>query len=190
MHLTLYNESYDVFCRMLPNHGASILEIGCGPGNITNYIAQKLPHLQILATDVSPQMVALAQKNLPHVTFKVLDAREIVQLTERFNAVICGFCIPYLEKEDVARMFINFNQLLKPNGVIYLSTIEGEYSQSKLEYSSDSKLSTFVHYYSEKEITDELIKNQFSISEIIRIPYLKRDGKHDTHLVFIAKKLI
>ena len=38
MHLDLYNETYDFLCNTLPNGHSSILEIGCGPGNITKYL--------------------------------------------------------------------------------------------------------------------------------------------------------
>ena len=33
--IDLYNDSYDGFCTLIQKENASILEIGCGPGNIT-----------------------------------------------------------------------------------------------------------------------------------------------------------
>ena len=35
MDLDLYNNTYDYFCELVKDN-AKILEIGCGPGNITN----------------------------------------------------------------------------------------------------------------------------------------------------------
>ncbi|MBD3580922.1 hypothetical protein [Flavobacterium selenitireducens] len=34
MDLDLYDDTYDAFLAELP-HGAKLLELGCGPGNIT-----------------------------------------------------------------------------------------------------------------------------------------------------------
>ena len=41
MDLDLYNDTYDQFCELLLKKNASILEIGCGPGNITKYLLSK-----------------------------------------------------------------------------------------------------------------------------------------------------
>ena len=38
MHFDLYNNSYNHLCRLLPQPKAEILEIGCGPGNISRYL--------------------------------------------------------------------------------------------------------------------------------------------------------
>ena len=35
MDLELYNDSYDILVEQIINKQANILEIGCGPGNIT-----------------------------------------------------------------------------------------------------------------------------------------------------------
>lgn len=40
MNLEVYNESYDLFCNTVHTPNASILEIGCGPGNITKYLSK------------------------------------------------------------------------------------------------------------------------------------------------------
>ena len=40
MDLALYNDSYGYFCSALDKPQAKILEIGCGPGNITMYLIQ------------------------------------------------------------------------------------------------------------------------------------------------------
>lgn len=41
--LTMSNDSYDLFCDLIPKNNPSIFEIGCGPGNITKYLQTKRP---------------------------------------------------------------------------------------------------------------------------------------------------
>jgi 2-polyprenyl-3-methyl-5-hydroxy-6-metoxy-1,4-benzoquinol methylase len=65
MDLSLYDESYDDFCQLLQKKNASILEIGCGPGNVTKYLLGKRPDYKIHATDAAPSMLALAKINNP-----------------------------------------------------------------------------------------------------------------------------
>lgn len=68
MHLAIYNETYDFFCAALAKE-ASVLDLGCGPGNITKYLLTKLPSLSITGIDVASNMVALAKKNNPTAVF-------------------------------------------------------------------------------------------------------------------------
>lgn len=188
MDLSIYDKTYDQFCDLLSQGKTTILEIGCGPGNITRYLTNKLPQTSILATDVSPQMVNYAKDNVPKAIFKVIDAREIATIGSHFNGIMCGFCVPYLAMEDLSKLINDCNILLNSNGILYLSAIEGNYTDSNYEYSSDGKLKTFVHYYSETDLKNELMKNKFSLIDIIRIPYQKKDGSKQFHLIVIASK--
>jgi 16S rRNA A1518/A1519 N6-dimethyltransferase RsmA/KsgA/DIM1 with predicted DNA glycosylase/AP lyase activity len=43
MDLDFYNESYDIVSDLLIQAKASLLEIGCGPGNISRYLYQSGP---------------------------------------------------------------------------------------------------------------------------------------------------
>jgi 2-polyprenyl-3-methyl-5-hydroxy-6-metoxy-1,4-benzoquinol methylase len=43
MNLTLYDASYDTFCKMIGNSNAKILDAGCGPGMISKYLLSKYP---------------------------------------------------------------------------------------------------------------------------------------------------
>lgn len=188
MDLTIYNDSYDKFCELIVHSDASVLEIGCGPGNITKYLVNKRPELKITATDVSPNMIALAKQNVIAAEYLVIDAREIGKLKRTFNGIMCGFCIPYLAKEDVNKMIKDCYDLLTAKGILYISAIEGSYDRSKFEYGSVPDLKTFVHYYTEEDLSNELIKNGFKIADTFHIPYLKKDGSQDTHLILIAIK--
>ena len=186
MELDLYNDSYDLFCSRIRPAGR-LFEIGCGPGNITRYITDNRPDLSIDAIDVAPNMVELAQKNIPSGNFRVLDCRNIDTITKKYDAILCGFCIPYISKEECCNFIENCNSLLVPGGVLYLSCIEGDYDQSGFEIGSTGD-QAYVHYYTEEFVLDELNKNKFTNQEIVKIKYVKRDGKNQIHLIFIANK--
>ena len=59
MDLNLYNDTYDRFCEEVNIDKATILDIGCGSGNITKYILNKRPDFRIKGIDTSPNMIEL-----------------------------------------------------------------------------------------------------------------------------------
>ena len=130
MDLDLYNDTYDTFADLILKTNSPVLEIGCGPGNITKYLLTKNPSLKIKGIDISENMIRLARKNNPNAEFEILDTRKIHCLNKTFDAIICGFCIPYLSKSDCSKLIADCKDLLNDSGILYLSFVEGNYEDS------------------------------------------------------------
>ena len=64
MNLEIYYDTYKKFCDLVEIENAAILEIGCGPGNITKQMLSIRPDLEILGIDYAPKMIELASKNV------------------------------------------------------------------------------------------------------------------------------
>ncbi len=188
MDFDLYNDTYDTFCELVQKPEARVFEIGCGPGNIIRYLLSKRPDLQIEAIDVAPNMIELARKNNPSATFKVMDCREIDKLTENYDAIICGFCMPYLSREDCAKLIKDCAGLLSSGGILYFSTIEGNYSQSGYEVGSSGD-KAYVNYHEEANLLQGLKENSFELVNLVRKQFQKPDGTPSTHLIFISRKV-
>lgn len=187
-HLDLYNDTYDLFCSLLPQRNSHVLDIGCGPGNITNYLLRKRPDLRITGIDLAPNMLSIAQKNNPTAHFELLDCRELRTLNEKFDAIISGFTIPYLSKEETSQLLCDCEQLLNPGGVFYFSLIDGRYEDSDYVFASNMTDKSFVYYYSSVKIMSMLAKHNLRIVQVEDIPWKTASGKVDTHLVFICAK--
>ena len=186
MDLDLYNDTYDLLCKQI-NSDANILEIGCGPGNITRYLLSKFPDLKMEGIDVAPAMIKLAKENNPFADFKVMDCREIDTLTKKYDAIVCGFCMPYLSKEDCEKLIKDSAILLNNGGIIYFSTIEGEYEKSGYEAGSRGD-KAYVYYHTEKHLKKTLKENNLELVELMRKEYPK-DGEMSVHIIFIGKKI-
>lgn len=187
MDFDIYDDSYTLFCSELNNPKGSILEIGCGPGNITHQLRSQLPEVSILATDVASEMIEVAQKNVENVQFEVLDARDIDSLKGKFDAIMCGFCVPYLDKTDLGLLIQNSTTLLNDRGIIYLSFIEGNYSDSQLQIGKTGD-SMKVHYYEESDVLGLFKKNCIAPIQTIRVPYALADGSEQIHLIVLGRK--
>lgn len=117
MNLDLYDDTYDTFCEQVNIENSTILEIGCGPGNITKYLLNKRPDFRIEGIDILPNMIELAKANNPTADFKVMDCREIDKLQSKFDGIICGFCFPYLSEFDSSKLVKGCGNLLNDKGV-------------------------------------------------------------------------
>lgn len=188
MDLSLYNESYDRLCEALKKKNSAVLELGCGPGNITKYLLSKRPDFNIDALDVAPEMIRLAQQNVPKANFNVMDVRDISQIQKKYDAIVCGFCMPYLSASDWRKCLADCTELLLSGGVFYLSFVAGNPNDSDYQQGSSGDRTYF--YYHDLEDTIEEIKNQnFTVLNLIRVPYLKSDQTSEEHTIIIAKKV-
>lgn len=187
MDVSLYHNSFDFFCDSIKKQNAHVLELACGPGNITNYLLRKRSDLKILGTDLAPNMIELAKQNNPTATFSILDCREILSLNKTYNAVMCGFCLPYLSKEETKQLFIDTFKILTPGGVFYISTMEDDYSNSGFRKGSQGD-EMFMHYYLERDLNLMLREIGFKIKTVNRVKSEMTDGSVVTDLILIAEK--
>ncbi len=187
MDLDLYHDSFDEFCNNIKKVDADILDVACGPGNITRYLLKHRPDFKILGVDLSPKMIALAQKNNPQAEFQVMDCRSISALNKQYDGLICGFCLPYLSKEESIELIKNASKVLTINGLIYISTMEDDYSQSGYKTSSSGD-KMFIHYHEADYLTQALNENGFKIIDLHRQIYTTQDESPTIDLIIIAEK--
>jgi len=136
-----------------------LLEIGCGPGNITQYLLEKNSDFDILGIDIAPNMIELAKKNNPTADFAVMDTREINTLNSKYDGIIAGFCLPYLSQTECEDLILNSYELLNDNGVIYLSFVEGNGEESGFKVGKAGRV--YFYYHNINDLKDKLIKKNF-----------------------------
>jgi 2-polyprenyl-3-methyl-5-hydroxy-6-metoxy-1,4-benzoquinol methylase len=187
MYLELYNESYNLFCDSIKLNKARILDVGCGPGNITKYIKSKRNDFEILGIDNAPNMVKLAKKNNPTENFKILDCKNIDKIKKKFDGIISGFCIPYLSPNECEKLISDCHTLLKNEGYLYISFVGGKATQSGIiTGSSGDKM--FFYYYKEMELLKQFSKYNFELVRNIKVNYQKTEGKIEIHTILILRK--
>ncbi|WP_282088528.1 class I SAM-dependent methyltransferase [Aquimarina algiphila] len=189
MDLAMYHDTFDLFCESIEKKNTEVLEVGCGPGNITKYMLQKRPDFKLLATDVSSKMIELAKINNPTTQIEMLDCRKITTLTQKYDAIISGFCLPYLSKEDALQFIQDVSVVLKPNGIFYVSTMEDDYSKSGFtQPSSGGKQEIYIHYHEAGYLIEALTGNGFTIMDKRRKTHPQYKDTTTKDLIIIAKK--
>lgn len=187
MDVSMYHDTFDIFCNVIKKQDAKLLELACGPGNITKYLLTKRPYFKILGTDLAPNMLELAKVNNPQAQFALMDARLIVGLEEKYDALMCGFILPYLSKEEAEKMIIDASKILNQGGVIYISTMEDDYSKSGYKKGSTGD-EIYMYFHQADYLVTALKKYGFEIIEEQRKTYQMQENVDTIDLILIAKK--
>jgi ubiquinone/menaquinone biosynthesis C-methylase UbiE len=111
-------------CDGLDRTGASLLELGCGPGFYSRQIARLLPEMQITGLDRSSKLIAharaLAQREgLTNCSFLQEDARDFSCRVDPVDAVISSRLM--LVVEDRSTVMQEIFRVLKPGGRLFLA---------------------------------------------------------------------
>lgn len=187
MNLDLYNDTYDIFLDLIIETNASVLEIGCGPGNISKYLSAKKTSLKIKGIDISENMIELARKNNPLAEFEIMDSREIDCINDKFDAIICGFCIPYLSQSDCLKLIADCKNLLNDSGILYLSFVAGAKENSRFVTGSTGDR-TYFYFHNLDHLEKELKANSFETTALFLKNYKKTDGTEEIHTIILSKK--
>jgi len=185
MNVDLYADSLDIFCEYAQTNG-SVLELACGPGNVTKYILDKRPDLKILGTDLAPRMLEIAREKNPDAVFTVLDCRKINELQKTYNAIICAFGLPYLSKSEATQLIANAAKHLSKHGILYLSFMEDKNHKSGPQKGSQGD-EIYMNFHEETYIREALEKNGFIMVDLRRKTYVGPDAKPVTDLVILTK---
>ena len=188
MDLALYKDSFDLLLQMLPP-GGTVLELGCGPGNVVRYLGSKRADLQLLGIDLAPEMIEAAKKINPDAAFKILDIRRAGEIEGHFDAVIAAFCIPYLSSADLPDVFAQMKRLTTAKkGMIYVSCMEGPRERSGFERTSfTGESEMYINYYPRKQIESLLKAHDFVIKNFYTKDYPETDGSTTTDLIYLAE---
>ena len=93
-----YHNSLERILRFHVPAGSSVLEVGCGTGELLHALAPK----RGVGVDISPRTVEIACSRYPDLTFLEGDAQDL-PLSETFDYIILSDLVGYLE--DVQRAF-------------------------------------------------------------------------------------
>lgn len=185
MDTSLYHTSFDLFCDSITQPGAQVLELACGPGNITRYLLNKRPDLRIVGTDLAPHMLELARANNPEAQFRLMDCRDTGELSEQYDAIMCGFALPYLSKTEALELIAGTARVLNPGGVLYLSTMEDDYGKSGFKTSSNGD-EIYMYFHEAAYLVKALNDNGFEILSIQHQPFPALEDTTD--LILIAQQ--
>ena len=116
-------DRYDSFLlSLVPADAVSVLDVGCGLGRFTIKLAS--PNREVIGVDLSPEMIARAQKSVtPHLKFLCGDFLERDFSEEQFDCVITGAALHHMSAEVAVPRMVD---LLRPGGRLVIHDIRAD----------------------------------------------------------------
>ncbi len=166
---------------------ASVLDLACGPGNLSLYLKDREPKFKITGVDFSSNMLRYAKSIIPDGVFIEMDVLDAAGLEKQYDIILVGFVLPYLSITETDILFENIAELAKPGSLLYMSTIEGHYEESIPLRSSDKSIELMQYLYSEEFLERKLSAIGMQVSYID-----KRRGMSGAHevdeIIIVAQK--
>jgi trans-aconitate 2-methyltransferase len=104
----------DVLDRLVLRGDETVLDAGCGTGNVTRLLHERLPDGHVIAVDAAPSMVEEARALLPaDVDVRHADLLELT-VDEPVDAILSTATFHWVPDHD--RMFARLYAALKPGG--------------------------------------------------------------------------
>ncbi|KAI9342754.1 hypothetical protein DFJ73DRAFT_842267 [Zopfochytrium polystomum] len=147
--------------------GGKILDLCCGQGRHSLYLAKQYPHLELFGHDQSAYLIKIAQERARDLrrnqplhrppVFTVGDCREIPFPSSTFDLVmVMGNSFGYFADEDDDRAVLDeIHRVLTPGGVAVLDVTDGAYLRRHFEQRSWEWLDDGVFVCREREMSED-----------------------------------
>lgn len=167
--------------------GASILDLGCGPGNNITIIKSLDTSCNFTGVDLSENLLALAKKKHPECTFinqNICDLKELA--LGSFETILASFCIVHLNDDETDGLLRFISEKLVSGGSLYLSFMEGK--TPGFESTSFSKEEIFFNYYQRNSILKMLEESGLHAKVVSEEEYQEQDGTITSDIFIFALK--
>jgi cyclopropane fatty-acyl-phospholipid synthase-like methyltransferase len=164
--------------------GSNLLDIGCGTGRDSLILSNE--GFDIIAIDLSEEMLKIAKEIAPKVTFLKMDIRNMSFKKRSFDCIWSLAALLHIPKENIENVFCRISEIIKISGLFVFSLKLGE-GEKYVENKGDNNLDgarRFFAYYSEEELKEILKKFKFEVLEVE-----KNETRGNKWISFITKKL-
>lgn len=116
-------QTFTQLVDLLPHQDCRILDIGCGTGQLSIYLAQHSAH--VTGIDPSVEMLALARKHraaahVHNVQFNVASIEDWVTVGEKYDFIVANYVLHYT---NLAYVLAHLPALLNPSGRVLIRDI-------------------------------------------------------------------
>ena len=158
-----YLSYIDVFVSRL--EGKKVFEVGCGDGQLLNYISEK--GLDVLGLDFSKNLLVIAKKNYPNLKFINKDICNY-KTKEKFDGIISKDVLFHIPDKDLIDVLVKIKNMLAINGKFcVIMDIPKEEGEQVFVEELDERYKIYYNYMAPEKVEKLLIDCGFIIDKKI-----------------------
>lgn len=152
-------EARERFVKFLKKtHAKSILELGSGIGLDAKYFQDC--GFNVLATDISPEMVNICKKH--GLDARVFDVYDLESLNTPFDGIYSMNALLHIPKKDLDKILRNIHNRLNRNGLFFFGVYGGIDEERTITDETKMNLPRFFSFLSDDSLLKS-VKNLFSV---------------------------
>jgi SAM-dependent methyltransferase len=164
-----------------------VADIGCGPGQIARYLTDH--GAQATGIDLSPEMVKLAQRFSPDISFRQGDMLALDLEDNSLGGIAAFYSVIHAPLERIPQVMREFHRVLRPGGMALLAFHIGD-EVKHLEEWWEKPVSLDFHFYQPATLARHLEEAGLHIeAKIERAPYVGSVEHPSQRGYLLARKL-
>lgn len=163
----------DAFARRVGSE-QTVLEVGCGPGQIGAYLADR--GVRVVGLDLAPEMVAMAQELRPDSEFIQGNVLDLPFADDHFDGAVAMYSLINLARSDLVVALKEIHRVLRPGSPLQIGLHQGD-DLLRADEIFGRQVEMVVTLFRPDEVRDALVAAGFRVEVVeSRDPY---EMEHD-----------
>ena len=111
--------------------GGPVADVGCGPGYVTSHLHDA--GVDAFGIDLSPEMIAIARRDYPHLRFEVGTMTELDLADDSVVGIVAFWSVIHVPDQAVPRVFEQFRRVLQAQGLLLVGFHVGDQTEHTSE---------------------------------------------------------
>lgn len=179
----VWKEEVDHFINLLLNPKC-ILDLGCGHGAETEYIADTIPEAEVIGIDFSEKMIELAEEKYSHASFLVHDIITY-QPKQNIDGIWARASFHHLNDSELTKLFRSITSYLLPNGIIGMINQYGDTEGVELQDKYGAVIERYFNCFNQEKVVS--LAREFGFAVLSQ--EIREIGTHTFLVSYLQKKL-